>query len=69
MKKKGDLVDNKEFNSMLDWFESHYAPGDKGANGKPKSAMITLKGIKGNIVVQMIYESDLAEVYPFIKND
>lgn len=68
-KKNSELVDNKQFNNLLDWFESHYTPGEKGANGKPRSAMLTMKGIKGNIVVQMIYDSDLKEVYPFIKND
>jgi len=45
---------------LLDWFEKHYYPGQiEPTNGKKKAAEMTMKGIRGNIVIRMMYEQDL----------
>lgn len=44
---------------MLDWFEENYTPGELGGNGNPRAAEIVTKGVKGNIVIRMMYEKDI----------
>ena len=57
--KNGETISNKQANELIDWFESHYTPGELKENGKPSGAEIVVKGIKGNIVIRMVYFDDL----------
>ena len=63
MKNNSELIDDVQVKSLLDWFESEYTPGEKGKNGFPRAANLMIKGIKGNVIIRMIYEKDYRDLH------
>ena len=57
---KPNLVEDKNFISFVAWFEKNYSPGEKGVNGNPRGAELLLKGIKGNIIIRIMYEENMS---------
>lgn len=58
---KNQIIKHSEIESdlkaLMDWFEAHYSPEDRGIDGKPKGAAFTIKGAKGNVVLTLYYEN------------
>ena len=51
------------FQGIIEWFESHYNPGEKGENGNPRAAELFFKGVKSEIVIRIMYLEDARLVY------
>lgn len=57
-----EIVKTEGLPDLLQWFEEHYTPGENGENGKPRAVNLEMNGIKGKILIMMMYEYDAKRI-------